>query len=160
MIECVAVLSAVAMHTLTMIPSDDCQGALASPPPYHLGLLAGFWIVLTNARRNPAASPACGCSLNHIWRCIPLLNTIRRHQSLLLWIAQHLRVGQPTATWFEADHVEVRTLDRGTRHPSERYATGSTAVDTDLGGVEARRLRIQTPGTTARSRLRTVGRSA
>ena len=36
--------------------------------------------------------------------------------------------------WFEADHVDVRTIDRGTRHPSERYAIGSrpqACVDTD-----------------------------
>ena len=50
-LECAAVLSAVATHTLTTIPPDDFQGALASLPTYHLGLLAGFWIVLTNARR-------------------------------------------------------------------------------------------------------------
>ena len=46
-----AILSAVATHTLTTIPPDAFQGALASLPTYHLGLLAGFWIVLTNARR-------------------------------------------------------------------------------------------------------------
>jgi SAM-dependent methyltransferase len=34
-----------------MIPPNDFQGALASLPTYHLGLLAGFWIVFTNARR-------------------------------------------------------------------------------------------------------------
>ena len=50
-LECAAVLSAVAPHTLTTIPPDAFQGALASLPAYHLGLLAGFWIVLTNARR-------------------------------------------------------------------------------------------------------------
>ena len=50
-LECAAVLSAVATHTLTTIPPDAFQGALASLPTYHLGLLAGFWIVLTNARR-------------------------------------------------------------------------------------------------------------
>ena len=38
-------------HTLTTIPPDAFQGALASLPAYHVGLLAGFWIVLTNARR-------------------------------------------------------------------------------------------------------------
>ena len=27
--------------------------------------------------------------------------------------------------WFEADHVDVQTLDRGRRLPSDRFATGS-----------------------------------
>ena len=51
----------------------------------------------------------------------------------LLWIAAHLGVDQLRA-WFGADHVDVRTIDRGTRHPSERYAIGSrpqACVDTD-----------------------------
>jgi hypothetical protein len=49
--EGAAGLSALAMHTLTMIRPDDFQGSLASLPTYHLGLLAGFWIVVTKARR-------------------------------------------------------------------------------------------------------------
>ena len=59
-LECAAVLSAVAPHTLTTIPPDAFQGALASLPAYHLGLLAGFWIVLTNARRPGRALIALG----------------------------------------------------------------------------------------------------
>jgi len=31
--------------------------------------------------------------------------------------------------WFEADHVDVRTLDRGRQLPSEQHAVGSAAVD-------------------------------
>jgi S-adenosylmethionine decarboxylase proenzyme, Bacillus form len=31
--------------------------------------------------------------------------------------------------WFEADHVDVRTLDRGARHPSHRNAPGSEPVE-------------------------------
>ena len=31
--------------------------------------------------------------------------------------------------WFQADHVDVRTLDRGRRLPSEQHAVGSAAVD-------------------------------
>jgi len=31
--------------------------------------------------------------------------------------------------WFEADHVDVRTLDRGRRLPSQQNAFGSAAVD-------------------------------
>ncbi len=58
-LECAAVLSAVAPHTLTTIPPDAFQGALASLA-YHLGLLAGFWIVLTNARRPGRALIALG----------------------------------------------------------------------------------------------------
>jgi len=50
-LEGAAVLSAVATHTYTTTPPDAFQGALAALPAYHLGLLAGFWIVLTNARR-------------------------------------------------------------------------------------------------------------
>jgi exosortase/archaeosortase family protein len=50
-LECAAVLRAVATHTYTTIPPDAFQGALASLSTYHLGLLAGFWVVLTNLRR-------------------------------------------------------------------------------------------------------------
>ena len=46
-----AVVAGSATHTLTTIPPDAYQGALASLPAYHVGLLAGFWIVLTNGRR-------------------------------------------------------------------------------------------------------------
>ena len=49
--SCAAVLSAVVTHALNTIRPDDFQGALASLPTYHIALLAGFWIVLTNARR-------------------------------------------------------------------------------------------------------------
>ena len=31
--------------------------------------------------------------------------------------------------WFEADHVDVQTLDRGRRLPSERIAYGSVTAD-------------------------------
>jgi hypothetical protein len=31
--------------------------------------------------------------------------------------------------WFEADHVDVRTLDRGSRLSAEQHAVGSAAVD-------------------------------
>jgi exosortase/archaeosortase family protein len=46
-----AMVAGSATHTLTTIPRDAYQGALASLPAYHVGLLAGFWIVLTNGRR-------------------------------------------------------------------------------------------------------------
>ena len=49
--ESAALLSPVVTQTLAMMPLDGFQGALASLPTYHLGLLAGFWIVLTNGRR-------------------------------------------------------------------------------------------------------------
>jgi len=32
-------------------------------------------------------------------------------------------------SWFEADHVDVRTLDRGRRLPSHQHAVGAAAVD-------------------------------
>jgi exosortase/archaeosortase family protein len=46
-----AVVAGSVTPTLTTIPPDAYQGALATLPAYHVGLLAGFWIVLTNARR-------------------------------------------------------------------------------------------------------------
>jgi SAM-dependent methyltransferase len=53
-----AVLSTAATHAPTVIAPDDFQGALASLPAYHLGLLAGFWIVLMHARRSGRAAIA------------------------------------------------------------------------------------------------------
>jgi len=46
-----AVVAGSVTRTLTTIPPDAFQGALATLPAYHVGLLAGFWIVLTNVRR-------------------------------------------------------------------------------------------------------------
>ena len=46
-----AVVAGSVTPTLTTISPDAYQGALASLPAYHAGLLTGFWIVLTNVRR-------------------------------------------------------------------------------------------------------------
>jgi SAM-dependent methyltransferase len=45
------VLSHVAPHAVTTMGMDAFQGALAWLPAYHLGLLTGFWIAMTHARR-------------------------------------------------------------------------------------------------------------
>ena len=87
-VEGAAILSTMAAHTVTMIPRDEFQGALAMLPTYHLGLLAGFWVVLTHARRPGRALIALGLLAAADVGILALIGEARAH----LGVVPHMLV--------------------------------------------------------------------
>ena len=86
--NCASVVTALTTHASMTVRPDDFQGALASLPTYHLCLLAGFWIVLTNARR-PARAAIALCLLAAAdVALLALIDTARIHAG----VAPHVLV--------------------------------------------------------------------
>ena len=151
--ESAALLSPVVTQTLTMMPLDGFQGALASLPTYHLGLLAGFWIVLTNARRPGRAVIAlCFLAAADV-AMLALIGAARTH----LGVAPHVLVirawaiGVPAAlAWLlfvtsdaEDDPATYRRFWEGVGHDFP-VLTGAASTDYYFRN-EARLLSEQLP---------------